>query len=377
MKKKTPHDSHAIVHEKKFNKIRVRSIIGFVLLGIIIGIIPNFFGMSKIFNKTKQPIPNTATVYCNGKHGNTFAKFTKPFIPTPDYSDIYQQDLNNFKKLAEAYCQEAKKDKSIEQISFYYRDLTDDQWFGINENEKYIPASLAKVPIMIAVLQKAEKDPSYLTKKLVFKGSFTSRFLKAHPMIDDVRTDMVEEESYSIETLVKLMITKSDNEAAMMLYDDFGMAHWDALQKKLGNTVPIGAPLNKNILTVKSYSSFFRMLYNSSILTREYSEKALEILSQSEYDKGIRLAVPSNILVCHKYGERDSSISETENQIQQLHHAGIVYFPGKTYFVCIMTKGSDKAKMQTILYDLSKIAYDQVKKQAEDFEKPALAEDLK
>jgi hypothetical protein len=99
-------------------------------------------------------------------------------------------------------------------------------------------------------------------------------------------------------------------------------------------------------------------------------------LSRAEYNKGIRLAVPPEIRVCHKYGERDTLLGPTQLQIQQLHHAGIVYYPGKTFFLCIMTKGSDKEKMEKIIYEISRIIYQQVDKQVKTFRKPKLLEDI-
>lgn len=345
--------------------------IGTLAIGIFIGwIVTNSAACNT--SATSPEIQNTTQ---NTIHPSQY-NFINPQVQSSSNEKLYNQELTTFENLIEAYCKNAKQDKSIEQISFYFRDFSNGLWIGVNEKEKFIPASLTKVPIMIATFQLAEKDPSYLQKKLLFEGSFTSRYLKAHPEIDDLRTTMEENQYYTVQQLVDLMITKSDNEAAMLLYNDFGQKHWDALQKRLGDQAPIAAPLSENILTVKSYSSFFRILYNASLLNREYSEKALEILSRSEYDKGIRLAVPSNIKVCHKYGERDTAVTPTKVQIQQLHHAGIVYYPGKTYFVCVMTKGSDKAKMQQVIHDLAKIAHQQVEKQVKEFEKPALQSDI-
>jgi beta-lactamase class A len=349
--------------------------LGFGALFIFIGVFIGWFITTSAIHKSSSTIKNQEIVEENLVKPDEFC-FTNPTNLTEENDEDCHKNLSNLKRLVENYCLSTKKDKSIEQISFYFRDFTNNRWIGVNETEKFIPASLTKVPIMIAVFQIAQKDPTYLKKKLKFEGSFTSRYLKEHPEIDDVRTVMEENVSYPIEQLVNLMITKSDNEAAMMLYNDFGQKHWDALQKLLGNGAPIAAPLSENILTVKSYSSFFRILYNSSLLNKEYSEKALEILSRSEYNKGIRQAFPSNIKICHKYGERDTAVSANRIEIQQLHHAGIVYFPGKTFFLCVMTKGTDKVKMQNIIADLAKIANQQVELQIKDAEKPVLAKDI-
>jgi len=365
--------------QKKNKNLQFRSVLMFLTIGIIMGWSINFVFVSK--TPHKHSILNNLKENKTIKNHSVFREiseydFINPYVQTSVYDAIYHQELSIFKHLIEEYCATAKKDKSISQISFYFRDLTNGQWFGVNEKEKFIPASLTKVPILIAVFQKAEQDTSYFNKRITYKGSFTETYLAQHPEIDDIRTTMKLNESYTVEELVNLMITKSDNEAALLLYEDFGMDHWNSLQKLLGNDVPIDAPVASNILTVKSYSSFFRILYNASLLSRENSEKALEILSRAEYNKGIRMAVPSNLRVCHKYGERDTLLSPTEIQIRQLHHAGIIYYPGKTFFICVMTKGSDKKKMENIIYDIAKMAYQQVDKQVKSFKKPILFNDI-
>lgn len=52
-------------------------------------------------------------------------------------------------------------------IGVYVRNLNNGPWFGINENEKYSPASLMKVPILMTFLKWIELDPSILMKKIL------------------------------------------------------------------------------------------------------------------------------------------------------------------------------------------------------------------
>lgn len=64
---------------------------------------------------------------------------------------------------------ELKKEYSLEHISLYFRDMNNGPWIGINEKEEFSPASLLKVPIMMAFLREAQDDPSLLTKRLQLK----------------------------------------------------------------------------------------------------------------------------------------------------------------------------------------------------------------
>ena len=102
------------------------------------------------------------------------------------------------------------------------------------------------------------------------------------------------------------------------------------------------------------------VLYNGTYLSKENSEKALNYLSKSEFSKGIRAAVPNEVLVAHKYGTRDEFDSKGNSTNIQLHHFGIVYHKQKPFLIGIMTRGGKKEIREKIIYDLSKLTYDEV-----------------
>jgi hypothetical protein len=114
-------------------------------------------------------------------------------------------------------------------------------------------------------------------------------------------------------------------------------------------TVGLGSPQNdKNFsVTPKVYAGFFRVLFNSSYLSRDFSEATLNMLSQTEFNKGITAKLPSNIRVSHKFGIRE------ENGLKQLHDCGIVYYPKTPYLLCVITKGFDYDKMAAAIANIS------------------------
>jgi beta-lactamase class A len=54
------------------------------------------------------------------------------------------------------------------RASVYYRDLMTGSWFGVHAREQYAPASLAKVPLMIAYFKMAEMNPDLLQRRISF-----------------------------------------------------------------------------------------------------------------------------------------------------------------------------------------------------------------
>lgn len=111
-------------------------------------------------------------------------------------------------------------------------------------------------------------------------------------------------------------------------------------------------------ITVKEYASFFRILFNSSYLSRENSEKALRLLDATDYNDALPAGVPPGIQVAHKFGE--AGTVEVE---RQLHDCGIVYFPDHPYLACIMTRGKELDGLKQSIVDISKFIYGKVDEQ--------------
>ena len=281
------------------------------------------------------------------------------------YSRVPMQfdELKSFKPQVYHYILEACKDNSVEIVSVYFRDLNNGLWFGINEREKFSPASLYKVPVLIAILKKAQSDSSILKEKIVYVESDNETVLLRKEGIDMPRTKMLPLHEYSVEELIHHMIVYSDNDATVMLIDKMSHDYLRQVKKDLGFIDPLNLTAESNYITVKAYSTFFRVLFNASYLNKKYSNMALEILSRAEYPYGIRAAIPDRIVISHKFGERDHFTSPYHAQIRQLHRVAIVYYPWKPFLLNIMTKGDDRVKLQKVIQDIAEIIYTEVDRQ--------------
>ncbi len=96
------------------------------------------------------------------------------------------------------------------------------------------------------------------------------------------------------------MIVYSDNTATNTLLQHLPNDVQGRTLKELGIPLPDEKSL-EYLVTVKEYASFFRVLYNASYLSREKSELALEILSQSAFKNGIVKMLPASMSVAHKF----------------------------------------------------------------------------
>ena len=239
------------------------------------------------------------------------------------------------------------------QISIYYRDLNNGPSIGINADADFSPASLLKVPVMMAYFKKAETDPTLLSKKI----PFTPGQVLPEDIVSQ-ETAMVPGKSYSVEEYIERMIIYSDNQALVTLEQNIPNELIDKITIDLGiATADANTP--EDYMSVKSYASLFRILFNASYLNKDDSESALSILSKVTYTKGLVAGVPPYIAVAHKFGER-----ELIGGIKQLHDCGIVYYPGHPYLLCVMTRGNDLDTLAGIIRSISQTVFAEINRQS-------------
>lgn len=245
----------------------------------------------------------------------------------------------------------AEKDGSATDVSVYFRG-GQNIWLGINENDSYAAASLLKVPLMIAYLKEAETTPGSMSRTLTYDGTAdlnaAETFKPAHPLKPG---------TYTIDQLMTAMIVDSDNNALNLLFDNIDQKTLVDVFTDLGLSVPGNNPANVTDISAKQYSYFFRILTNATYLTPEDSEKALELLTQSDFEYGLRAGTPANTTIADKFGER-TVFTQTGSVVERdLHDCGIVYDPAQHYLLCVMTRGTDYTKLEGIIQSIAQAVY--------------------
>jgi beta-lactamase class A len=229
-------------------------------------------------------------------------------------------------------------------ISYYFEDFDTWSWIGVHEREGYIPASLAKIPTLAAVLKKLEieDDEDLNTPLVVASTDFDPR--SGISQQGDIGT------TKSIAELAQLFLGASDNTAGWTLKRI--LDEHDLIEARVAMGMP---PLDEPgaLVSPKTYSNVFRSLYRSTYLPREMSNFILGILANSLYPEGIVAGVPESVRVANKVG----AFAEYD----AYHDCGVVYHPEHTYFICVMTQGATSfSDANTIFQELSHITYDYV-----------------
>lgn len=314
-----------------------------ILLGILafsLGLLLGYFGQ-KFFHKYQAPEFHLNRLYQEGGH------LVNPLMQVEGPSG-HDLKLEIAKNEMESVVEKALKDQTAESVSVYLRNLNKGTWVGIQEDEKYIAASLAKVPLMFALLLKIQRDPESLSKRIVYEKPIENPFHQNIPPKDQ----LVLGNSYTVEELLRNMMDYSDNISKDLLIENHYIdEEWaNRIYKDL--RLPTLRDNSEYYISPKDFARYFRLLYSATYLNQDASEKALKILTEVDFKEGIVAGLPENVTVAHKFGERGDQIGRF-----QLHDCGIVYASPDPYAICVMTKGWKMERLKEIIKDLSAIAY--------------------
>ena len=260
--------------------------------------------------------------------------------------------LEGIKYSVEEYIRRRQEKGDVSSVAMYIKDLNTGTWAGINEDENFATASLIKVPLLIAYLKMAEDDPGLLGKQIKYEREYNL-------IPQNIAPEKLPQlgNTYTIDQLLRFMIVYSDNISTELLADNIDLKLLSKVYSDLRLITPeLGE--SENRISAKGYSAFFRVLYNATYLNAESSEKALKLLSESEFREGIVDGVPENITVAHKFAERKYESKVFLPETAQLHDGGIVYYPQRPYVICVLTKGRSLDILKRVIKDISQIVYE-------------------
>jgi beta-lactamase class A len=322
--------------------------------GIVIGVsisivsfVAGYFVKSVLKGKTisSNGINNSVKVE---KRQSGF-KLINPILDCQSVVNIDPPKIVKLRDGLDKYIKKTKESGVASHVSIYFRDLNNGPVFGIDQEETYAPASLLKVPILIAVLKEEERNPGFFNKKIKYTQLVDPGYKQN--IFDSISLKIGN--TYSVLDLAERMIVHSDNEAKGLIIQLIPDTSLLRVHNDLGIVVP-GIRNSQDFMTVRDYATFFRILYNGTYLNHKNSEMALEFLSRSTFLKGLKAGIyDPYAIVAHKFGEREL----VETGQRQLHDCGIIYSNGHTYLLCVMTRGKDFDQLASVISEVSRMVY--------------------
>lgn len=279
-------------------------------------------------------------------------KYINPLLDCEVMDEKGRAYLAPLKKEINSIISQNKQSGVIVDAAVYFRDLNNGPWLGINEKSEFVAASLLKVPMMLLMLKMNEFEPGIMDMRITYQGQYDNKDNLHQPV-----KSLVASSTYTVRQMVEKMVVHSDNKSWKVLQDEVKQrAESESLvnaMAELGVIMPTDQAKSFAI-SAKGYSAMFRVLFNSSFLSRSNSEYALKLLAQGDFDEGLSQGLPEDVVLANKFGYNDPQ----DGEYQQLHDCGIVYYPEHPYLLCVMSKKSkNNSKSAPFIAEVSRAVY--------------------
>lgn len=303
-------------------------------------------------------VANVVAIYFFGIKNNSVQSCGGYSFINPRFACGYKNIVDKkgyveFKFRLNNYIEDKKREGKAEIVGIWFRDLESGPTFGINDRADFIPASLLKLPLVVTFLNFAEDEPNILRHAIFYSKLDADVLNQTFLPTGGIKNG----KDYTIDELIYNTMVYSDNYSYELLYEylikSFGYDILAQTYRDLGILDP-KTDSNFSAVNVKGYGSIFRLLYNTSFLNKEMSEKLLSLMAQSDFRKGLTAGVPENIKIAHKFGERFLADGS-----KQLHDCGIIYYPDNPYQLCVMTKGTNFDDLADIISHISTMTYEE------------------
>ncbi len=236
------------------------------------------------------------------------------------------------------------EDKYPDSLSIYYEQINSGSNISVNKDLRLFPASLSKLVQAIIISKKVEEGTLSWDKQLATKP-------------EDLSSDSGElyktigEKSLTVGELLKELLVNSDNTAQNIFRRHLDVEDYLKFQDQTGL---LDLYNEKGFISAKEYTRLLRVLYTSSYLDPEHSEKILKYMAEATFHDYLSQGIPSEIKFAHKYGENVEQFIFADS--------GIVYVPGKPYMITVMIKGKDfspetRAWATGLMKEISTFAY--------------------
>ncbi len=231
---------------------------------------------------------------------------------------------------------------SFKNYSVYVVDYHSNFSMGINESEIFTAASINKLPIMAALYTQSQSGAINFDQIITLQPEDIQDYGTGSIRYDPPGS------TYTVKTLVRLMMQKSDNTAAFLLgnyvvglptvqsvINTWGLRQTDMVNNKTSN---------------KDMEILLRKIYTGNVANPSLTDEMLGFMKDSDFESRIPGDLPDDVTVYHKTGDGDTA---------EVHDAGIVLHDSTTYYIGILTSNAGDVEAASKLEaKISKIVYD-------------------
>ena len=244
-------------------------------------------------------------------------------------------------------------------IGVYVKNLENNKVVKVNADTIFPTASMVKVPILTAIMDKINKGELDYHQELVYRDSLFYAGV-------DILGSFKDSEKIELSKVMMLMLTMSDNTASLWLQKLAGTG--ERINKILDSLGFESTRVNSRTpgrrgnweqygwgqTTPKEMATLMEMIVKGEIINPQTSAKMLRLLGRNYWDEYAISQIPSDVFVASKGGAVDQSRNEVL----------FVNGRGARYIFCICTKNNKDASWNTsneawqLIQKLSKLLWD-------------------
>jgi beta-lactamase class A len=250
------------------------------------------------------------------------------------------------------------------QVGLAYIDPAAGDSVFLNADSTFHAASTMKVPVMIELYRRAAAGGFAMNQGLLIVNRFAS-IADASPYSLDIASDsdttLYERigQRVPVDTLLRLMITRSSNLATNTLIALVGADQVTRTTRQLGATrmqvlrgVEDGKAFDRglnNTTTARDFAMVLRSIESGVAASPAAAAQMRDILLAQEHNDRIPAGLPRGVRVAHKTGEITA----------HSHDGGIIYPPDRApYVLVVLTRGiRDDRVASKLIADLSAMIY--------------------
>ncbi|MDD4879062.1 MAG: class A beta-lactamase-related serine hydrolase [Candidatus Omnitrophica bacterium] len=243
-------------------------------------------------------------------------------------------------------------------VGLVIKDLDTGREIDLNKDTPIPSASLVKIPIMLSCYYAARDGKINLNDpvRLGYADKVGGSKVLGNKPVGSV---------FTVEQLLKPMITQSDNAAANLLIEHMGFDTLNIYFRKMGlKDTNLARKMmdfkerragEENYTTAADMADLLEELYRKKFLNDEISDKCLKLLGQQKINDRIPRKLPKGgALIAHKTG--------LERHI--CHDVGIVFTDNGDFLICVLVKHENRFAMpaKKLISDIALLTYNYYRK---------------
>jgi beta-lactamase class A len=219
-------------------------------------------------------------------------------------------------------------------VGVYIKNLKTNKVVAINADTVFPTASIVKIPILIGIMDKIEKQEFNYHQELVYRDSLAYSSY-------DITANLKDSAKIELAKVIMLMLTTSDNTASLWLQKLSGTGtRINEILDTAGftatrvNSRTPGRQNNRNQYgwgqtTPYEMATLMEKIYRGKIINDAVSKKMIRLLGRNFWDEQAISQIPADIFVASKNGAVDNSRSEA-----------LLVKAKAPYIFCICTKNN-------------------------------------